>query len=541
MDTTTTRKRKWTMCEEGSGSRLVFRALVIIVGLLCFGRVAEAEEIGGNWYATENATILFTVCALGECDQLTQNAGGSEPTTITQNGANVSWYAPGTHYLRSGTINGKNIQVSGVLCALRDVPFPGDFTFTSNLLTAQGALSADNTTITLTGTGSCQGYGTYEGIPFTLQAVVQSDSVVMTRPAVSIAATDPTATEAGRTPGAFTVTRAGSTASPLAVTYTVGGTATNGTDYTSLSGSVTIPAGAGSATITVTPIADSLAEGDETVVVTLSANPNYGLGAANSATVTIADAPLTIIDFNADGHADLLWQDATSGDVYVWFMNGTTHTGGAYLAHGMGPWKLVATGDLCGSDGKPDLLWQHETTGDVYLWCMNGTTQTSGMYLAQGMAPWKIVGSADLTGDGKPDLLWQHATTGDVYVWFLNGTTVTGGAYLAQSMSEWQVVATADLTADGKPDLLWQHATTGDVYVWFMNGTTQTGGAYLAQDMGPWKVVATADLNADGKPDLLWQDSTTGDVYVWFLNGTTPTGGAYIARGMGPWKVVGPK
>jgi hypothetical protein len=194
-------------------------------------------------------------------------------------------------------------------------------------------------------------------------------------------------------------------------------------------------------------------------------------------------------DFTGDGKPDLLWQHATTGDVYLWTMNGTTQTGGTYLAQGMGPWKVVATGDFCGTDGKTDLVWQHDTSGEVYLWCMNGTTVTSGTYLAQGMGAWKVVGAADLTGDGKPDLLWQHATSGDVYLWTMNGTTPTSGTFLAQGMGSWKVVAIGDFTGDGKPDLLWQHATSGDVYLWTMNGTTMTSGSFLSQGMGPWKVV----------------------------------------------------
>src|SRR6185312_15740098 len=69
----------------------------------------------------------------------------------------------------------------------------------------------------------------------------------------------------------------------------LGGTAVNGTDYQTLSGTVTIPAGAVSAPITVTPMDDTQVEGDETVVLTLSADAAYDVGAPGSATVTIAD------------------------------------------------------------------------------------------------------------------------------------------------------------------------------------------------------------------------------------------------------------
>jgi len=106
---------------------------------------------------------------------------------------------------------------------------------------------------------------------------------------VTIRATDPNAAEAGPDAGEFTVRRFGDFSSPLTVYYTVGGTATNGVDYTTLSGSVTLAAGSPVATITVLPIDDALPEGDETVIVTLIGGPGYTVGSPSTATVTIAD------------------------------------------------------------------------------------------------------------------------------------------------------------------------------------------------------------------------------------------------------------
>ena len=110
-------------------------------------------------------------------------------------------------------------------------------------------------------------------------------------PTVTIAATTPNAAEIGPLPGAFTITRGGETTAALVVSYTISGTATNGTDYVSILASATIPAGANSATVSVTPIADNFAEGDETVVLTLASDVAYSIGAAASATVTIQDKP----------------------------------------------------------------------------------------------------------------------------------------------------------------------------------------------------------------------------------------------------------
>ncbi len=108
-------------------------------------------------------------------------------------------------------------------------------------------------------------------------------------PIVTIVASDPYAAEAHRDPGTFIVSRTGSTASSLTVAYSIGGTATNGTDYQMLSGVVTIPKGAGSAKVTVKPYDDTQPEGSETVVLTLSATTAYTPGSPANATVTIAD------------------------------------------------------------------------------------------------------------------------------------------------------------------------------------------------------------------------------------------------------------
>lgn len=106
---------------------------------------------------------------------------------------------------------------------------------------------------------------------------------------VSVAATDPEASEAGSNPGSFTVTRTGSTAAPLAVSVTVGGTASSGADYQAIPATLTLPAGSASVAVAVVPIDDSAVEPSETVVLNLSAGTGYVVGAPASATVTIRD------------------------------------------------------------------------------------------------------------------------------------------------------------------------------------------------------------------------------------------------------------
>jgi hypothetical protein len=125
------------------------------------------------------------------------------------------------------------------------------------------------------------------GPTYTIGSPSAATVTVVSDERVTITAVDATATEAGATTGAFRVSRTGSTASPLTVYYSVAGTATPGTDYTALPGSVTIPAGVAAANILVKPINDTVKEGNETVVVTLSSKPAYTIGSPSSATVTI--------------------------------------------------------------------------------------------------------------------------------------------------------------------------------------------------------------------------------------------------------------
>ncbi|MEO7298212.1 MAG: Calx-beta domain-containing protein [Verrucomicrobiota bacterium] len=107
-------------------------------------------------------------------------------------------------------------------------------------------------------------------------------------PVVTITASIPNSAEPSA-PGQFTISRSGNTSSNLTVYYTITGTASNGVDYLSLTGSLTISAGSSNAIVTMSPIDDNVVEGNETVVLTLAANAGYSIGLPSNATVTIMD------------------------------------------------------------------------------------------------------------------------------------------------------------------------------------------------------------------------------------------------------------
>ncbi|PYJ05049.1 MAG: hypothetical protein DME25_09150 [Verrucomicrobia bacterium] len=100
-----------------------------------------------------------------------------------------------------------------------------------------------------------------------------------------------TFTNCGPKNATFTVHRFGATNDPLTINYAIGGTATNGMDYVTLPGFVTIPAGEHSAVITVVPIDDGPPDITSTVVLKLKPDTNYIIGLPARAAAIILDGP----------------------------------------------------------------------------------------------------------------------------------------------------------------------------------------------------------------------------------------------------------
>ena len=110
-------------------------------------------------------------------------------------------------------------------------------------------------------------------------------------PTVTVVATTPVAREQDGSPGMFTITRTGPATSPLFVPLAWRGTSVSGVHYTTPPASVLIPAGSASAAVSVAPVADSAAQGDRTVTLTLASDWSLSAGSPANATVTLQDKP----------------------------------------------------------------------------------------------------------------------------------------------------------------------------------------------------------------------------------------------------------
>jgi hypothetical protein len=226
----------------------------------------------------------------------------------------VEFFA-GTQSLGLGTFNGTRCfpDCPNYILTWSNVP-PGTYDLRAKATDSQGAMGI-STPVQITVTGTNVPPGT--NVP--VVTIVATDSLAVEGPfcrsnwwwttswngsnwITTSASGDPTSPSwrtnncSGTNTATFSVRRSGPTNSPLTVSYTIGGTASNGIDYVTLSGHVTIAAGHRSVRIEVIPIEDSIREHTETVVVRLqsppvtsNAAPAYVTGFARHAAALIID------------------------------------------------------------------------------------------------------------------------------------------------------------------------------------------------------------------------------------------------------------
>jgi hypothetical protein len=96
-------------------------------------------------------------------------------------------------------------------------------------------------------------------------------------------------------------------------------------------------------------------------------------------------------DFNGDGFDDILWRNTSTGQVVVWFVNGTSVIGGGSPGGAVSPWAIAETGDF-NFDGKSDILWVNNTTGQLVVWLLEGASVIDGGSLGGAVSPWVIQG-----------------------------------------------------------------------------------------------------------------------------------------------------
>jgi hypothetical protein len=264
-----------------------------------------------------------------------------------------------------------------------------------------------------------------------------------------------------------------------------------------------------------------------------SRKSGLALSAANPATSWQMEATA---DVDGDGSLDLIWRNASTGRVVVWFLepDGWLRSAQQVLDANLSTsWRIVAADDVDG-DNVPDLIWFNVSTLRAVVWFLNanGTRKGGVVVLDSNVATgWQVIDVADIDGDGVPDLVWFNSSTRLSVVWFLAADgTFRESVYVLDVpvTSGWSIVEVADVDSDGTPDLIWHHSTTGRAYIWFLesDGTRREGASVLDANVATaWRIVGASDVDGDGTPDLLWHNRSTGRSIVWFLD----SAGAYTS------------
>jgi hypothetical protein len=214
---------------------------------------------------------------------------------------------------------------------------------------------------------------------------------------------------------------------------------------------------------------------------------------------TVADLSWQVAgigDFDGDGKDDILWHNSATGENYIYFMDGRSikPSEGYTRTVPDSSWHIVGIGDFDG-DGKADILWRNSSTGQNYLWPMNGCAIKPGEAYLRTVADtrWEVKAVGDFDGDGKADIVWRHAATGENYLYPMDGAAIKPSEGYLRTVADtnWTIVASGDYDGDGKSDILWRNFQTGENYLYPMDNTTiKPNEGYLRSvPLGGWAIV----------------------------------------------------
>ncbi|GGT00544.1 hypothetical protein GCM10010254_20810 [Streptomyces chromofuscus] len=157
----------------------------------------------------------------------------------------------------------------------------------------------------------------------------------------------------------------------------------------------------------------------------------------------------------------------------------TTSTPYTSLGTGFGQYDvLTSPGDIT-ADGRADLIARNSSTGAVYLYkATSAGTLSSRVKLYTNWSGYKkVIGVGDLNGDGRGDLLAQDRSN---ELWRYDGTASGTFKSRVKVFDDWGssynvVVGVGDISGDGKADLV-SRDTSGNLWRNTGNGRGSFGG-----------------------------------------------------------------
>lgn len=360
---------------------------------------------GGFGYYQLNSTATVTINDAPTDKPLLEVTAYSSIATEPSTNGTFRFTAKGgaagaltVNYTITGTATaGSDYNISGLntttLTGSTTITLTGG-TVTSNLTvtTVNDALLEELENVTLTITPSAN-YALWEPLAKATMSLRDDDQpTVFVDVQVGTGGSDTVSESSTATALEFFVSRTGSTASPLTVNYTMGGTATAGTDYTNtnLTGSVVIPAGSAGVDVGFNTIADSTFEGTETVIFQLAAG-SYASGSMGTLFITDDDAGSQSVSFATPGGAGS--ESTTSVNIPVTLNAPATvpvsveynmEAGARNTTYLYGTWvRIVRTGTSYTTATSPDgITWTTQSSTRTIT--MSSANYLAGIFVTSG-------------------------------------------------------------------------------------------------------------------------------------------------------------
>jgi len=141
-------------------------------------------------------------------------------------------------------------------------------------------------------------------------------------------------------------------------------------------------------------------------------------------------------DVDGDGYPDLIWRNAVTGQNQLWTRTCCGDPPSSrlpMLTVADTNYKMVGVGDF-DADGKADVVWWNQSTGDVVLWFTSSemSSPLGRCVTTVSSLNWHPDAIGDFDGDGKADIFWRNVATGETVVWLMNGGSIKQPAYLSQ-------------------------------------------------------------------------------------------------------------
>lgn len=297
--------------------------------------------------------------------------------------------------------------------------------------------------------------------------------------------------------------------------YTVGGTATNGTDYTMIADSVTFPSGGTTQTISITAPNDGVTEGNETLIITIPPDTSNPCALQVPQVIVVYFTELSPIVATASddticaGGSTVITATSTGGGgliSYNWNQgvgSGATHT----VSPAATTNYIVTVTDNCGSNPATDTATVTVLTGTPSIQPINDMTVCQGdpaslpTIITGGNSPY-VIAWAELLP--TPDsVIILSGTMSSIPAVNVGGIFIVNVADMCMQTDADTVIVTVDDCALNIPNIVTPNGDGINDQLYFRNLEKYPNSSLAVYNRWGTKVFESTNYNNAWVPDVI--------------------------------------